>query len=65
MTSMINDMRRVSFWIGVLVALTACSPSFEVYDLACEGLTEPLAIDSAQPHFSWKVASKAPTAQVA
>ena len=59
-------MRRVSFWIWAFAGLlAACSPSFEVYDLTCEGLTEPLAIDSVLPHFSWKIASKAPMAQAA
>ena len=33
----------------------ACNPSPEVYDLRCEGLVEPLAIDSAEPHFGWKI----------
>ena len=45
-------------WI-LAVLMVACSPSFEVYDLACEGLSEPLAIDSAQPHFSWKIQGQA------
>ena len=59
-------MRRSSCLVWVLAGLlTACSPSVEVYDLTCEGLAEPLAIDSAQPHFSWKIASKSPTAQTA
>ena len=51
-------------WASALMA-GACAPVPEVYDLTCEGLVEPLAIDSAQPHFSWKIASKAPTAQTA
>ena len=45
--------------------LVACQPSFEVYDLRCEGLTEPLAIDSVQPHFSWKIRSEHPMEQAA
>lgn len=33
----------------------ACSCSaVRVYDLRCEGLEEPLGIDSGMPHFSWK-----------
>ena len=48
-----------------LLALAACQPSFEVYDLRCEGLVEPLGIDSAQPHFSWKIASDKPMQQAA
>jgi alpha-L-rhamnosidase len=51
--------------IVVLLALAACRPSFEVYDLRCEGLVEPLGIDSAQPHFSWKIASDQPMQQAA
>ena len=60
-------MNRVScLAVWVLAGLMmACSPSLEVYDLTCEGLKEPLAIDSMIPHFSWKVASKTPSAQVA
>jgi alpha-L-rhamnosidase len=60
-------MKKLFCRIGILAGLfaVACSPSPEVYDLTCEGLAEPLAIDSAQPHFSWKVASAAPTAQFA
>ncbi len=59
-------MKGASCLAWVLAGLMmACSPSVEVYDLTCEGLTEALALDSTQPHFSWKVASKAPTAQSA
>ena len=32
--------------------LCACTPDFGVYDLRCEGLVEPLGIDSGEPHFS-------------
>ena len=45
--------------------LTACHPGFSVYDLRCEGLMEPLGIDNAQPHFSWKINSGRPMEQVA
>jgi alpha-L-rhamnosidase len=48
-----------------LGSLVSCQPSFEVYDLRCEGLTEPLAIDSTQPHFSWKIQSRKPMERVA
>ena len=59
-------MNKASSLLGFVIGLmTACSPSPDVYDLTCEGLVEPLAIDSAQPHFSWKVSSKSPTAQTA
>ena len=49
----------------LLVALAACSPRFEVYDLRCEGLVEPLGIDSGKPRFSWKLRSGEPMRQVA
>ena len=41
--------------LGVLTifALSSCS-NLMVYDLTCEGLKEPLGIDSDMPHFSWK-----------
>ena len=45
--------------------LAACQPAFEVYDLRCEGLVEPLGIDNAQPHFSWKIRSSGTMEQVA
>ena len=48
-----------------LLALAACKPSVQVYDLRCEGLVEPLGIDSAQPHFSWKIKAEKPVDQAA
>ena len=48
-----------------MMTALSCSPSFNVYDLTCEGLTEPLAIDSANPHFSWKTNSATPMEQAA
>lgn len=36
-----------------------------VNDLRCEGLTEPLAIDSHAPHFSWKISCNKPMSQTA
>lgn len=45
----------------ILVSVCSCS-TFKVYDLRCEGLEEPLGIDSDIPHFSWKtLCSKAMT----
>jgi alpha-L-rhamnosidase len=37
-------------------ALTCCTEkdAVKIYDLRCENLTEPLAIDNLEPHFSWK-----------
>ena len=47
-----------------MLGLTACSTIRpELYDLRCEGLAEPLAIDSPNPHFSWKIRSLMPDAQ--
>ena len=51
--------------LALILAAVACSPSFSVYDLTCEGLSEPLGIDSALPHFSWKIRSSKPMEQVA
>lgn len=48
-----------------MIAAVSCSPSFEVYDLTCEGLEQPLGIDSAQPNFSWKIKSTQPMEQEA
>ena len=53
------------FFVSYLLLIVSCDPSFHVYDLKCEGLTEPLAIDSSVPHFSWKIDSPTPMEQVA
>ena len=58
-------MRRLLSLLGAAVLLAACQPSFEVYDLRCEGLVEPLGIDGANPHFSWKIRSDKPMEQAA
>lgn len=47
------------------VLFAACSATPEVYDLKCEGLTEPLGIDSDMPHFSWKTRCDKTMTQVA
>ena len=52
-------------WLSTLLAVLSCTSPFEVYDLRCEGLQEPLAIDSAMPHFSWKIRSSKPMEQYA
>ncbi|MDR1525281.1 MAG: glycoside hydrolase family 78 protein, partial [Tannerella sp.] len=38
------------------MALTCCGEKdvVKIYDLRCENLTDPLAIDNVEPHFSWK-----------
>ena len=61
-------MRKIAngFLLFALVVLAiSCGPSFDVYDLKCEGLSEPLGIDSTIPHFSWKIRSEKPMEQVA
>ena len=58
-------MRRALSLAGAVLLLAACQPSFGVYDLRCEGLVEPLGIDSANPHFSWKIRSDQPMEQSA
>ena len=37
----------------------------KLYDLRCEGLKEPLGIDSGSPHFSWKISCNSPMVQTA
>ncbi len=60
-------MRINRIWTAgaVLLLLSACRPDFQVVDLRCEGLVEPLGIDSTTPHFSWKIASEKPMTQCA
>jgi alpha-L-rhamnosidase len=41
----------------LLVSLVGCGPDMAVYDLQCEYLDNPLAIDNKEPHFSWKMCS--------
>ena len=59
-------MTGKGLWVLALAVLAgACSPDFSVYDLRCEGLEEPLGIDSGVPHFSWKVSGDGPMEQEA
>ena len=61
-------MRKIAngFLLFALVVLAiSCGHSFNVYDLKCEGLSEPLGIASTTPHFSWKINSEKPMEQVA
>ena len=58
-------LTKILLCFALIAAAVSCSRSFEVYDLKCEGLTEPLGIDSAEPHFSWKIRSAKPMEQVA
>ena len=54
-------MKRLLFIVVALMAFIACDSvePLSVYDLRCEDLTNPTAIDSANPHFSWKIAAEA------
>ena len=58
-------LKKLSLILACALAMVSCGPSLSVYDLTCEGLSDPLAIDSAEPHFSWKISSEAPASQVA
>ncbi len=42
-----------------ILLITGCTDdkSLYIYDLRCENLNSPTAIDSSRPHFSWKIAS--------
>ena len=51
--------------IGALLILATSCATLQVYDLQCDGLTAPLAIDSESPHFSWKVLCDNPMTQEA
>ena len=50
-------MKPRFLFVAAALLAAACSPGFETYDLRCEGLAEPLAIDSTEPRFSWKISS--------
>ena len=60
-----NRAARFILCLAAAVAAVSCGQSFETYDLKCEGLTEPLGIDSTLPHFSWKINSSESMEQVA
>ena len=51
--------------LGGILLFSSCGGNLKVYDLRCEGLVEPLGIDSPNPHFSWKIESRTPTSQTA
>lgn len=46
---------------AVLVALAVSCTCPKVHSLTCEGLVDPLGIDNASPHFSWKVSGDIPS----
>ena len=47
--------------LSALMLLCSCNDfgPLSLYDLRCEDLDSPTAIDSAAPHFSWKIAAEA------
>ena len=53
--------------VTLLVLATSCGERTQTgpCDLRCEGLDSPLGIDNTTPHFSWKLRSAQPAAQVA
>ena len=59
------NIKTIVQCLALMLTIVSCSPSFKVQDLTCEGLTEPLGIDSKVPHFSWKIQSTQPMEQVA
>ncbi|MFV0593480.1 MAG: family 78 glycoside hydrolase catalytic domain [Draconibacterium sp.] len=46
--------------LGLLLTITSCKKNDElrVYDLRCENLENPTAIDKTTPRFSWKIKSE-------
>ena len=48
-------MKRIyAALLALLLSSVAFAARGDVYDLRCEGLREPLGIDTPIPHFSWK-----------
>ena len=61
-------MKRItalSFALAAILCSCSKQAGFSVFDLTCESLDNPVAIDSATPHFSWKIQSDEPMAQTA
>lgn len=58
-----NHRIRLTLGLLALFVLACSCSSLQVYDLACEGLPSPLAIDSDTPHFSWKTRCDKPMEQ--
>lgn len=51
--------RLLTLLLSALTLLVSCEreQALSVYDLRCEDLSSPTAIDSGTPHFSWKLRS--------
>lgn len=59
-------MKRISLILVLLLTVFGAGASpLKVYDLKCEGMYNPLGIDSTIPHFSWKLSWDTPSAQSA
>ena len=52
--------RLLLFILIVPLMVCSCGENNQLflYDLQCENLDNPLAIDSATPRFSWKISSQ-------
>ncbi|MBQ6576475.1 MAG: family 78 glycoside hydrolase catalytic domain [Bacteroidales bacterium] len=50
---------RIICEVALFAAVVSSCGDFSTYDMLCENLSSPLAIDSTQPHFSWKILSSA------
>jgi alpha-L-rhamnosidase len=53
-------MRIMMVWMGLIALVSCSSPAFcaglnAPQQLTCEGLTNPMGIDRAQPRFSWAI----------
>ncbi len=52
-------MKNKFFFVLLAVLFVSCQHQpFEVVDLQCEHLVEPIGIDSPRPRFSWKIESQ-------
>ncbi len=59
-------MKRICTILVLLISsIGAWAVPLKVYDLKCEGMSNPLGIDSPIPHFSWKLAWESPSVQSA
>jgi len=58
-------MKRFFLYLLFAGAFLSSCTSFNTYDFRCEDMSEPLAIDSDKPHFSWKISSDKPDSQSA
>ncbi|MCQ2142641.1 MAG: glycoside hydrolase family 78 protein [Bacteroidales bacterium] len=53
-------MKRILVLILLTTAFAASANAFKVYDNKVENLIEPLAVDTFQPRFSWKLSGAEP-----